>query len=428
MKIDLKDLSPVRKQMAVEVEADEVAREHSAALRRFASQVRLPGFRQGKAPASLVRTRFAREIEEDVRDRLLARLYREATQEKGLRPLGDPVLENLTHEEGKPFRFETTFEVLPAFTVKGYRDVEARQPRVEVTDEEVAASLAELQRSQSRLVTAEKAAGKGDVLLADVHGTPERTPEGGEPFFRERVLIEVGSEGHLPEFDAALGGAVAGADLEVAATYPADHPAAEMAGKTVRYQIHVHEVKERQVPDLDDAFAKDVGDFPSLEALRGRMREDLEARQREAARAAVRQSVLDKVLLENPVALPEHLVNDEMRHRLEDMVRSLVLQGVDVEKIDLDWKEIGARQEEPARKTVHARLVLDAVAEAEGLSVDAEAVDARLAREAARLGETPAALRRRLQEGAGLEALKIQMLREKTLDFLTSVANIQNEE
>ena len=424
MKIELKDLTPVRKQMVVEVEADEVAREHGAVLRRFVSQVRLPGFRPGKAPASLVRTRFAREIEEDVRDRLLSRLYRAATEEKGLHPLGEPVLEKLIHEEGQPFRFEASFEVLPTFTVKEYRGIEARQGRTEVSDDEVGESLEELRRAHSRLVTADKAAASGDVLVADVRGTPE----GGEPFHRERALIEVGAEGHLPDFDAALQGAAAGAELKATVTYPEDHRAQELAGKAVDYEIRVHEVKAREIPDLDDAFAKDLGDFESLQALRGRVREDLETRKREAARSAVRQSVLDKVLLENPIPLPEHLVNDELRHRIEDMVRSLVMQGVDVEKIDVDWKEIGARQEEPARKTVHARLVLDAIAQAEGFAIDDEALDARLQREAERLGEGKAALRRRLQEGVGLEALKIQMLREKTLDFLTSVANIQNEE
>lgn len=424
MKIDLKDLTPVRKQLAVEVDADEVAREHGAVLRRFVAQVRLPGFRQGKAPASIVRTRFAKEIEEDVRDRLLSRLYREATQEKGLRPLGDPVLEKLTHEEGQPFRFEASFEVLPSFTAQGYREVHARQPKAVVTDDEVRATLEDIRKGNSRLVTADKAAEDGDVLLTDVHGTPAE----GEPFHRENALIEVGGEGHLPEFDAALRGAAAGADLDVTVAYPADHPARELAGKAVRYQIHVHEVKAREVPALDDAFAKDLGDFETLDALRTRVRTDLEARKTDAARSAVRQSVLDKVLLENPIALPEHLVNDELRHRVEDMVRSLVMQGVDVEKMDLDWKEIGARQEEPARKTVHARLVLDAIAQAEGLSVDDEELDTRLGREAERMGETKGGLRRRLQEGGSLEALKIQMVREKTLDFLTSVANISVEE
>jgi len=217
MKIELKDLTPVRKQMAVEVEPDVVAREQGAVLRRFISQVRLPGFRQGKAPASIVRTRFAKEIEEDVRDRLLSRLYREATQEKGLRPLGDPVLEKLTHEEGQPFRFEASFEVLPTFTVQGYREVQARQPKAVVTDDEVAAALEEIRRGNSRLVTADKAADAGDVLLTDVHGTPAE----GEPFHRENALIEVGAEGHLPEFDAALRGAAAGGDLDVTVAYPA---------------------------------------------------------------------------------------------------------------------------------------------------------------------------------------------------------------
>jgi trigger factor len=165
-------------------------------------------------------------------------------------------------------------------------------------------------------------------------------------------------------------------------------------------------VKARQVPDLDDAFAKDLGEFETLDALRTRVRADLEARKMDAGRSAVRQAVLDKVLLEK--RHPPARAPGERRAAAPGRGhgRSLVMQGVDVEKMDLDWKEIGARQEEPARKTVHARLVLDAIAQAEGLSLDDGELDARLGREAERMGETKGGLRRRLQEGGGLEALK----------------------
>jgi trigger factor len=423
MKIELKDLTPVRKQMAVEVDPDVVAREQGAVLRRFVSQVRLPGFRPGKAPASLVRTRFAKEIEEDVRDRLLSRLYREATEEKGLRPLGDPVLEKLTHEEGQPFRFEASFEVLPSFTVQGYREVHARQPKAVVTDEEVREALEDIRRGNSRLVTADKAAEAADVLLADVHGTPGR---GAVPS-RERP--HRGRGGRAPaRVRRRPPGRHRGSRPRRHGRLPGRPPGPGAGGEGGPLPDPRPRGEAEEVPALDDAFAKDLGDFETLEAPAGPGAEDLEARKVEAAQSAVRQGVLDKVLLENPIPLPEHLVNDELRHRVEDMVRSLVLQGVDVEKMDVDWKEIGARQEEPARKTVHARLVLDAIAQAEGLTVDDGEVDARLGREAERMGEGKAGLRRRLQEGGGLEALKIQMVREKTLDFLTSVANIQVEE
>src|SRR5262245_44167591 len=150
MKIDLSDLSPVKKSLSVEVDSEEVTKETTQVLRRYSSQARLPGFRQGKAPAEMVRKRFAKEIEADVRERLISRLWREAAQEKGLAPLGDPVLDELQHEEGQPFRFKTTFEVLPQLAVKDWKGVEARRQRSDVADREVDDTLESIRQSHAK--------------------------------------------------------------------------------------------------------------------------------------------------------------------------------------------------------------------------------------------------------------------------------------
>ena len=422
MKIEVEDLSPVRKSLAVEVEPDVVERETEEVLRRFASQVRIPGFREGKAPRNLVRSRFARQIDDDVRDRLMARLWTEATAARGLRPLGEPVVEEVVHHPGQPFRFKTSFEVLPEFSPRSYRGVEARQPAVVVEAAEVDGLLEELRQGQARLKTEEgRAAQNGDVVVVDIEGRPS----GGGPFRRERALVEVGGS-QLPDaVSASLLGATAGADVTAEASRPG---AGDGPPETVAYSMHVHEVKRRIVPPLDDELAKDLGDFESLAALTERVRQDLVERKQRAAEQSARQGVLDKVLLENPIPLPDHLVHDEMRHRMEDMARSLVYQGVDPNKLEVDWVELGRRQEEPARKTVHARLLLDAVAAVEGVGVSDEEVAARVRREAERMGEKAAAVEARLREGGGWQALTSQMVREKTLDFLIAVANIQREE
>lgn len=425
MKIEVTDLSAVKKTLVVEAEPEELARETEDSVRRIARQARIPGFRPGKAPIAVIRNRFQSEIEEDVRERLVSRLYAAAAREKGLRPIGDPVLEELTHESDKPFRFKTTFEVLPELEPKNYKGLEAREGSSRVGDQAVDEALGGLRDAHARYATEEgRAAQTGDIVVADV----DETPEGGEADRRERAMIEVGLTQQLPAFNDALHGAVAGADLQFTVRYPDEHPSPRLAGKDVRYVMKVHEVKRREVPELDDEFAKDMGDFESLAALKDRIRADLEARRAAEVRAAVRQSVLDKALLENPVALPDVLVEDELRHRLEDMVRALVMQGIDPRQEDFDWKALRDRQEEPARKTVHARLLLDAVARTEDLQVSAEELDGRLRAEAQRLGETHEALVAKIEKSDGLQALKIQMVREKTLDFLTSVANIQKAE
>jgi trigger factor len=241
-------------------------------------------------------------------------------------------------------------------------------------------------------------------------------------------MIEVGLPQQLPAFNEALHGVLAGSDLDFTVRYPDAHPAQKLAGRDVKYAVKVREIKRKDVPALDDEFAKDMGDFENLAALRARVVADLEARKAAEASSALRQEVLDKVLLENVVALPEILVEEEIRHRLEDMVRAMVMHGVDPRKEDFDWKGLRDRQEEPAKKVVHARLLLDAVAAAEGLDVTAEERDARVRAEAQRIGETYDALRAKLLKSGGLEALKTQMVREKTLDFLTSIANIHDAE
>lgn len=424
MKIELQDLSPVKKTLAIEADPEEVDRETEAVLRTYARRAKVPGFRPGKVPLSLIRTRYAHEIREDVRERLLSKLYTAATAQKGLQPLGDPHLEEISHEENQPFRFRTTFEVRPEFTVKEYRGIEVREPSAAVTDADVEQALEDLRKSQVRLVTEEgRAASAGDVVVADVDGAPE----GGEAFRRERVLIEVGASGNLPAFNEGILGVVTGSTPQFSVTYPKDYDAKHLAAKTVHYRMVVHEVKRTEYPSLDDEFAKDLGDFENLAALRVKVRADLEERKRAEARAAVRQSVLDKVLLANPIPLPEVLVQEETQHRLEDIVRAMILQGLDPRRMEVDWKELRERQDEPARKAVHARLLLDSVASAEPIAVEAAEIEDRIRKEAERIRQDPHELRKSLSKGDGLEALKNQMVREKTLDFLTSIANIHPE-
>ncbi|MCP3978723.1 MAG: trigger factor [bacterium] len=425
MRIELTEDSPVKKTMVVELEADLLAKETDAMVRQYGKHAKIPGFRKGKVPLDVVRTRFAKEVEEEVRDRLLSRCFQEATAEKGLRPIGDPKLDDLHFKAGEPFRFTTTFEVFPEFEVKNYREIEARRPKVTVGEDEIDKTLEEIRQSRTQLETREgRKAGTGDVLVADVEGAPDE----GEAFQREAVMIELGASNNLPEFNEQLDGVEAGDAKEFWVEYPEDFQAQELAGTRVGYKVKIHEVKEKVLPGLDDEFAKDLGDFGTLDELRGKIREDIEARKNHETDRDVRQRILDKVLLENPIALPELLVDDEVKHRLEDMVRQLMQQGMDPEQLDLDWKELRQKQEEPARKAVHARLVLEKVAVAEKLKIDNAEVEERVRQQAVAMGEKPAKLLEDLKERKAMQGLAIQLLREKSLDLIASVANIQNEE
>ena len=427
MKIEVTDHSPVKKSMSVEVGPEEVETETERVLRRFSQRVRIPGFREGKAPTSIVRSRFAKEIEDDVRETLVGRLYGDAAREQGFEPLGDPTLDGIDHEAGQPFRIRTTFEIAPKIEPKNYTGIEVRRGAVVVGEADVEKVFADLRDSSAKLETVEdRAATTGDFVVADIAATSE--DEGFEPFEREKTLLEVGATGNLPEFNDGLEGAKAGDAREFRVPYPAEYESPQLAGKTVHYSVSVHEIKVKKVPELDDEFAKDMGDFESLAALEARVREDLAHRKKHEVEGQVRQDVIDKILVEHPVPLPEILVEHEVRNRLEDLVRKLMMQGMDPSKMELDWKQLRERQEQGARKAVHARLVLDAIAIAEGIAVDGQEVEDRIRREAQRADQPVEELRSRMKQGGGMEALKNQIVREKTLDFVTSVANIREEE
>lgn len=425
MRFDLTDQSPVKKSMAFEVDPEEISRETQAVLHGYAEKTAIPGFRPGKAPLAMIHARFKKEVAEDVRERVMSRCFREAARERGLRPLGDPVVDEVQEAEGEPLRFKVSFEVLPEIEVRNYKGVEVRRPSARVDEADVDRALEELRQSRAHLITADgRGAESGDVLVCDVKGTPAE----GQPFARERMFVEVGAEGNPPSFNEKLAGARPGDDLDFTVEHAGRDETPDVAGKPVRYEIHVHEVKARQVPQLDDEFARDLGDFEDLAALRARVRQDLETRKGREADQRVRQSVLEKVMVDNPTVLPDALVEDEIRHRLEDIVRRMYIQGLDPEKIELDWKRLREQQEDGARRSVHARLVLDAVARVEGLEVSAEEVQQRIKGDAQAIGEAYESVRKRLEERGGSEVVRSQMLREKSLDLLTAVANIQIEE
>ena len=425
MRVDLTEQSPVKKVLAFEIDADEMAKETKTVLRGYASKANIPGFRQGKAPLSVIESRFKKEVHDDVRERVMSRSFREATKEHGLRPLGDPVVDEVKDEAGEPFRFQVSFEVLPELEAKNYKGVEVRRPSDAVGEVDVDQAIEELRQSRSQLTTREdREAVTGDVILCDMKGTPDE----GEVFERERMMVEVGATGNPPTFNEKLEGVKAGAELDFKVDYPKEYDTPELAGKSVRYEIAVHEVKVREVPDMDDEFAKDLGEFDDLAALRDRVREDLLARKKREVDQEVSQAVLDKVLIENPVVLPEVLVEDEIRHRMEDMVRRMYMQGIDPEKVELDWKQLREQQDEPARKSVHARMLLDSIARTEELEVTPKEIEERMRHDAQSMGQKYDEFKKRLKERGGTEVVKSQMVREKSLDLLTTVANIQNEE
>ena len=421
MKVERKDISAVRKSLAIEVDAAAIAEETESVLRGYARKVNLPGFRPGKAPLEVLRKRFGDDVRQDVRDRLMARGYQEAMEESGLRPLGDPEVSDVHYEEGEPLRFTTTFDILPEIEPKDYKELEVQEQPATVEDSQVDEFMEQLRLSRTQWISEEgRSAVTGDMVVCDMNGAPEE----GEPFDRENLSLELGATDNLPAFNEKLEGATAGETREFSVDYPDEYPADELKGKSVQFKVVVREVKVRQEPTLDDEFAKDH-DFDTLEAMRDDVRERLGKQKANEVKQAVRGALLDKVLLNNVVALPEVLIEQEVRHRLEELVRRMMMQGVDVENAQFDWEKLRKEQEEGARRSVHARLVLDAIASKEALTVSNEEAEQRIRSDAQQMGESPEKLMAQLREGGGLQALQNQLLREKALDWIHDSAKIE---
>jgi trigger factor len=422
MKVDIDDLSAVRKKMTLEVPAEEVDRTFKQAVGRIARKVRIPGFRKGKAPADVIRQRFAKELREEVEETITQRSAEAAFKERAIEPVGRPVLEELHLAEGEPFRMTLLYEIRPEITPGDYLGQEVARSIEEVTTEDVQNELRRLQEAHAYLVPVEgRGAEKDDAVLVDLEGTD---PASGKGLQHEGVTMVVDGENNLPAFNEALRGRRPGDEATAEVSYPDDYHAKNLAGKKVAYTLTVRELKRREMPDLDDGFAKDAGGFESLAALRDEVRKRLEEVRNAQADRVAKDRLLGKVADAHDFEVPEALVEAQIDARMQDLVGSLLAQGMDPRREDIDWKKIRDEQRDPARGAVKRMLLLDAIAEKEGLEIAPEEVDRQIERAAKARQESPQAFRNRLRKEGNLEAFQNQLLREKCLDFVFDAAKI----
>ena len=423
------DVSATKKKISVEVAAAEVSRIEKEVLKGYRNDARIPGFREGKAPLDMIRKRLGDSLEKEVRERVMNDSFRTAMEQEDLQPVANPEVDNVQDAEDGGLKYEATVEVLPEFEIDGYKGLDVTRPKVEVEEEQVEKFLGELRESRGQWHTVDGRASKvGDLVHCELVGKSddgEPVGEDGEP---QRVAIEVGATDNLPVFNEKLEGVSSGDEIGFNVDYPAEYPAEQLAGKSVHYDAKIGEIKEKEVPELDDEFAKDLGDFENLDELKADIRKRLEGAKAGEVDQTVKQALIDQVLLANPIVLPEVLVDEEVRFRLEDVAHRMVQQGVDPEKADFDWAKFREQQMDGAKKSVHARLLLDAIAEKESVEVEPEELQRRLVIEARRAGRPPEELAEQLQESGRLQVFYNQIVREKALDLVEAVANIQDEE
>ncbi|HEY3157582.1 MAG TPA: trigger factor [Vicinamibacterales bacterium] len=424
MKTEFQDVSETQKKLTIEIPSDIVDAEIDRIAKGYSKQARIPGFRPGKVPSTIIKQRFREQIHHDVMHDLIPRAVEEALQERGIEPVATPDIKDVSLSEGQPLKFTADVETVPPFDPGDLSTLSLRRPSAAITEDAVGRTLDQLRERAARHESVEgRPVAEGDTVVVDL----DRTDPDGKIDHHEGVSLELGAAGNPPGFDQHVIGVNVGEEKTFVIHFPDDYAVKDMANTDVTYKVMVKEIRRKVLPELDDEFAKDVGEFESLDALRERVRADMQADAERHARQHVRNDLLKQLGERISFELPSSLVDREIDRRLEEFVRRLMDQNVDPRKAGIDWSQFREAQREPARDAVSSALVLDEIARRENLTVAAEDVDKEIEQFAGRSGRTPAALRAQLEKEGGLARLTAGLRREKAVDFAMSRAKMTTD-
>jgi trigger factor len=422
-----------KREIELEIPAENVQKATEKVARDIARVARIPGFRPGKAPVTLIRRRFAQDIEGEVVQSLVPEYLEKALDEKKLVPVTRPEVDKVEFKEGEPLKFRAVFEVLPEFELGDYKNLDVNVEAVEVGDAQVDKALDEMRDRAATFVPVEgRAAKDGDYAVIKLMGTPVG---GGDPVQADSILCHIGAEETLESFTENLRGASTGETKRFRSEYPKDYPDAKLAGKTYDYVIEVLGIKEKKLPELNDEFVKDAmagqaqgserNGITTLAELRQKIRQNLDAAKEQRESAQAREKILELLVKRHDFPVPEALIENQLDVRLERVVRSLVAQGVDPRAVDVDWVSLRRRQHDRAVDDVKAELLLDRIATTEKIEATDEDVEKEIAAVAERSGESATALRARLTKQGALDRMKSKLRSDKTIEWLYRTAHIE---
>jgi trigger factor len=426
------------RELVIDVPAGDVAAAWRKVAANYRKYAKIPGFRAGKVPESVIRRRFAAEIRKEVIDTLLPERFNKAVSEQNLRPVGQPKVTELTLEDESPLHAKAVFEILPAFSIDGYKDVKVDKPSVEITEEEFQHELEHLRDSRATIepVEEDRALQDGDWAEISYKGQiqppssvdpPATAPEGAvepqpveaQPIGGENTLVEIGGKDTVEAFTNSLRGAKPGQELKVEVIYPADYAETKLAGKTVAYDVEVKAIKKRTLPELNDDFAKELGHYENYAALETSVREYIASRKRRSVEAETKNRLFAALAERFTFPVPESLVQDQIDTRLERGLRALAAQGMQPEQMrKLDFTRLRAAQRDSALAEVKTNVLLDRIAGEENITVSDEELDRELQIVSLQSREPLDALKVRLTKDGGLDRIREQLRRDKTASVL----------
>ena len=414
-----------KKELVIEIPPDVVKQESAAVTAQYRRLARIPGFRPGRAPASLIRRHFQEDIRNEVVQSLLPKYFENAIKDQKVSIIGRPQFADLKFEEDSPLTCTAKFEVLPEFALKEYKGLEVEQGSTEVTEDEVKQSLDELQQRAATFEPVDdRAAQDGDYLTVNYRGV-DKADAGAKPLEASDAMLNLTDDGSVPEFVENLRGTKPGDVREFDVNYPEDYSSKPLAGKSLSYRVEVQSVKKKVVPELDDEFAKSVSELKTIDELKTRVSENLAARKKYEAESAAKQGLLSQLVDAHSFPVPDTLVEAQIDGKLERLLSQLISQGIDPRSVGLDWQKLREDGRSEAEKDVRGSLILEKVAETEAIEITEDEVDELIRDVARERHEAPAAVKTRLTRDDELPTIKRRLRNQKALDLIYQHAKIK---
>lgn len=428
MKTQVENISDVKKIIHVEIPWEDVNKHIKTTVQQISRSVRIPGFRPGKAPEHLVRSRFAQHIKEEVINHMVPEAYKQVLEENKFDIITEPALSDVMYSEGSPFLFKVTIETRPKIDLKEYKGLNLQAEKYGVTEEEVEKVLQNYQEQGAELVPMADAAGaNGHFIRAHVKASL-KGEEKKKPLFDNKTLIEIGSAENHPSFNESLTGKKAGETVEFDAEYPEDTKEKAIAGKAVHYQVEIESVNEKKIAPIDDEFAKDLGDYNSLEDLKAKIRQDILNWKKKEQRNQLAEALVKELADKNPFEVPEGLVKKESENLLQQYAHTLQHRGVDLRNAKIDWTEIQGQLMRQAEQNVRVSMLISEISDTEKVVINEDDVDKEVSRMAEQRHRAPEAVKAELVKEEKMESLKDRIRFSKTIDFLIDQANITEVE
>ena len=414
-----------RHSVDISVPVETVEGETERVVSSFQQKARLPGFRPGKAPAGLVRKQFEGDIRQQVLENLVPKFLEQELEKQDLRIVGTPDISDVHFHRGEPLRFKAEFEVFPQIELKEYQNLEVPYKDPQVTDEDVAKRLEEIRDQKADYSNVDpRPIADGDYAVISI----ESLTGAESPVKQDEMMLHVGAEDTLPAFTENLRGMSPGEEKDFDVTYPEDYGQSKLAGKTIRFHVVVKGLRNKELPEVNDEFAQDLGDFRTVDELREALRKTMLAQRQHEARQEAKNKLVETLVDLHEFPVPEAFIDRQVRNRVEQTLNSLAAEGIDSSKIQLDWQKVKSAQKDKALREVKASLLLSRIAEREAIGATNDEVDKEVERIARQQREPFAAVKLRFEKDGTLGRIASHLQTEKTLDFLFEHAQKTAEE